>query len=115
MNWSLSNVGTTNFKMVSFGETRGKWENKMVCDGNGTSCCPSAWTGTTRAFFCLRNKMKGDAAESWRKEVEGYPTWEGAVNQIKKVEQSDLNLVTVDVIGRWIGDFIEQNTRQVNQ
>ena len=52
----------------------------------------------TRAFL-LSNKVK---EESWRKEAEGYPTWEEVVNQIKKVEQSDINLVTVDVIGRCV-------------
>ena len=51
VNWSSFSVGSTELKMVSYCETEGKGENKTVCDGVGTFCCLSAWTGNKSLFI----------------------------------------------------------------
>ena len=35
-----------------------------------------------------------------RKDVEGYPTWEEIVNQVKAIEENHSELVSVQTIGR---------------
>ena len=41
-----------------------------------------------------------------RKDVEGYPTWEEIVNQVKAIEANHSELVSVQTIGRWALDIL---------
>ena len=60
-------------------------------------------SGLATTAFLLSFKFGEDAKDIWVREVEGYPTWEELVNQMKEAEQeSDSNLVRVELIGRCV-------------
>ena len=60
-------------------------------------------SGLATTALLLSYKVGEDAKDTWVKEVEGYPTWEELVNQIKEAEQeSDSKLVRVELIGRCV-------------
>ena len=57
-------------------------------------------SGLATAAFLLSYEVSEDANSSQIKEVEGYPTWEEVVNQMKEAEKRNSKLVRVEVIGR---------------
>ena len=67
------------------------------------SLCILLMSGLATTAFLLSYRVGEDAKNTWVKEVEGYPTWEELVNQIKEAEQgSDSKLVRVELIGRCV-------------
>ena len=46
-----------------------------------------------------------NSSTATRKDVEGYPTWEEIVNQVKAIEENHSELVSVRTIGRWVLTF----------
>ena len=57
-------------------------------------------SGLATTAFLLSYKVGEDAKDIRVKEVEGYPTWEELVNQMKEAEKRNSKLVRVEVIGR---------------
>jgi len=57
-------------------------------------------SGLAATAFLFSCGVGEDTKDRWVEEVEGYPTWEELVDQIKEAEQSDGKLVKVEVIGR---------------
>lgn len=59
-------------------------------------------SGLAATAFLFSCGVGEDTKDRWVEEVEGYPTWEELVDQIKEAEQSDGKLVKVEVIGRCV-------------
>ena len=69
-------------------------------------------SGLATTAFLLSCEVGEDTKDRWVKEVEGYPTWEELVDQIKEAEQSDSKLVKVEVIGRCVVHCLTVMLRQ---
>ena len=59
-------------------------------------------SGLATTVFLLSCEFGEDTKDRKVKEVEGYPTWEGLVGQMKEAEQRDNKHVNVEVIGRCV-------------